>query len=108
MTDITSDHDKGQGMSELETTKEAVDIVDETQEYERKKSEEELKMGDKVIHSRLYISVCRGPTRDRAKEAVMEVIGLTTRSVTTRPWGTTQKYGPQFDRRYIQKAPEEK
>lgn len=84
--------------------KDVVDIVEETQEYEKPKAEGELKIGDKVVHSRLYISVCRGPTRERAQQAVMEVIGLTTRSVTTRPWGSTDKYGSQFGRHYIKKA----
>jgi hypothetical protein len=103
--DITSDHDKGQGMSELEMTKEekALEIVEATQEYKREKAVEPLKVGDRVVHSQLFISVCRGEARARAKEADMEVIGLTERSVTTRPWGSTQKYGPQFDRRYIRR-----
>jgi hypothetical protein len=96
-------------MSELEMTKEseekdAIDIVEETQDYKLEKSKEEFKLGDKVVHSSLYISVCRGNVREQAKTAVMEVIGLTNRSVTTRPWGSTQKYGPQFDRRYIKRA----
>lgn len=84
--------------------KEAVDIVEETQEYERKKADEPLKVGDQVVHSRLYISVCRGTARERAQKAILEVIGLTERSVTTRPWGSTQQYGSQFDRRYIRRA----
>lgn len=84
--------------------KETIDIVEETQEWKRQESTEELKVGDKVIHSRLFISVCRGAARERARTAVMEVIGLTSRSVTTRPWGSTQKYGPQYQRSYIEKA----
>lgn len=89
---------------ELAQGKEAIDVVEETQDWQRKKSEEEIKVGDKVVHSTLYIGICRGKAKERAKTAEMEVIALTGRSVTTRPWGSQQKYGSQFDRRYIRKA----
>lgn len=90
---------------ELTEGKEAVDVIDETQDYQRKKADDPLEIGDRVVHSRLYISICRGEARVRALAADLEVIGLTARSVTTRPWGSTQKYGSQFERRYIMRKP---
>lgn len=84
---------------------EAIDIVAETQDFEVPKPvlSDEIKVGDKVGHTLLYISICRNATRDRAKVAIFEVIKVTPRSITCRPWGSSQKYGPQFERRYIKK-----
>lgn len=85
---------------------EAIDIVEQTQDYSTHTPiiSDEIRVGDKVIHTNLYISVCRGSARERARAAVYECIGVTPRSITTRPWGSNQKYGSQFERRYIKRA----
>jgi hypothetical protein len=86
---------------EVPPDKDAIDIVEETQEFAPKKSDEEFKVGDKVVHSRSYLGICRGTHRKKVEAAVYEIIYVTARSIGVRPWGSTQKYGSQYERRYI-------
>lgn len=84
----------------------ALEVLDETQDYERTQAAVELPfaVGDIVVASSLYISVCRGNMRDKVKSARWEVIGVTPRSVTCRDEGSDKKYGCQFPHRYVRKA----
>lgn len=93
-------------MSSEEPTKapEAIDIAEQNQDYTREGEIDEIKIGDKVKHTRFYLGILRGTARKTLGAAVYEVIGVTPRSVTVRPWGSTQKYGPQYERRYIEKV----
>lgn len=89
-----------------EAKPEAIDIATENQDLEAGTIEkkDEIKAGDKVFFSNFYKGILRGNAKLKAADAEMEVIGVTERSITTRPWGSEQKYGPQFERRYITKV----
>jgi len=84
-----------------------LEIVERTQEFTLEKAAPVLlyKIGDKVIHSSYYIrNFLRGNAKLKAQDAVYEVIGCTSRSVTVKPWGSAHKYGSQFPIKYIEKV----
>lgn len=86
---------------------ESIDIAEQNQDFTREGVKDEIQVGDKVKHTRFYLGILRGTARKKLGEAIYEVIGITNRSITVRPWGSTQKYGSQFERRAIERAEKE-
>lgn len=68
----------------------------------------EINVGDRVRHSDIYIRMLRGHHKERATKADYEVTKITSVSIVVRPWGSQDKYGTQFARRYIIPAQQER
>jgi hypothetical protein len=86
-----------------------LEIVEEEQDFSTPETVAELpfKAGDKLVHTESYIrNVLRGNYREKARNMVYECTDCSSRSVTVRPWGSQDKYGPQFPLRYMRKADE--
>lgn len=89
-----------------ETKPEAIDIAAENQDLEAGeiKKIDEIQVGDTVYFSNFYKGICRGNRKKFVADAVMECIEVSDRSITTKPLGSTQKYGDRYERRYITKT----
>lgn len=65
-------------------------------------------MGGRAKHSNFHLQLLRGEYRKKAESQVYEVLWFNDFSVKVRPWGSSDKYGTQFNRRYIQPLEDER